>query len=171
MRKALPGCLGWERFLEAWKPCDLRPQGRRFATGPRGCCSSAMRSISRNLRASVISSQGYSMAKHHGHHRWALAGWQARPARARGALEICPRGPRRQVGPGLGSWLCPHRSLEPGSHAVSWVEYLSQLERVVSPPPSLRVHSHSPSSSSAKSSRGSWWPIGDRTKPRGSGLA
>ena len=23
MRKALPVCLGWERFLEAWKPCDL----------------------------------------------------------------------------------------------------------------------------------------------------
>ena len=23
MRKALPGCLGWERFVEAWKPCDL----------------------------------------------------------------------------------------------------------------------------------------------------
>ena len=23
MRKALPGCLGWERFVEAWKPCDI----------------------------------------------------------------------------------------------------------------------------------------------------
>ena len=23
MRKALPGCLGWERFVEAWKPCYL----------------------------------------------------------------------------------------------------------------------------------------------------
>ena len=23
MRKALPGCLGWERFVEAWKPCDF----------------------------------------------------------------------------------------------------------------------------------------------------
>ena len=23
MRKALPGCPGWERFVEAWKPCDL----------------------------------------------------------------------------------------------------------------------------------------------------
>ena len=23
VRKALPGCLGWGRFLEAWKPCDL----------------------------------------------------------------------------------------------------------------------------------------------------
>ncbi|MEW8689196.1 MAG: hypothetical protein AB2556_25520, partial [Candidatus Thiodiazotropha sp.] len=23
IRKALPGCLGWERFVEAWKPCDL----------------------------------------------------------------------------------------------------------------------------------------------------
>ena len=23
MRKALPVCLGWERFLEVWKPCDL----------------------------------------------------------------------------------------------------------------------------------------------------
>ena len=23
VRKALPGCLGWERFVEAWKPCDL----------------------------------------------------------------------------------------------------------------------------------------------------
>ena len=102
------------------------------------------------------------MAKHHGHHPWALAGLQARPARARperrrrGALEICPRGPRRQVWPGLGSWLRPHRSFEPGFHscqppkvwiiddflqwsnlaylAVSRVEYLSQLERVVCPP-------------------------------------
>ena len=115
-----------------------------------------------HLRASVISSQGYAAAKHHGHHPWALAGWQARPARARperrrrGALEICPRGPRRQVGPGLGSWLRPNRSLEPGLTiadpqkvwiiddflqwsnlaylAVSRVEYLSQLERVVCPP-------------------------------------
>ena len=48
VRKALPGCLGWERFLEAWKPYDLIfTPGRRFATGPRGCCSSAMRSVSR----------------------------------------------------------------------------------------------------------------------------
>ena len=23
IRKVLPGCLGWERFIEAWKPCDL----------------------------------------------------------------------------------------------------------------------------------------------------
>ena len=23
IRKALPGCLGWERFVEAWRPCDL----------------------------------------------------------------------------------------------------------------------------------------------------
>ena len=23
VRKALPGCLGWERFVGAWKPCDL----------------------------------------------------------------------------------------------------------------------------------------------------
>ena len=23
IRKALPGCLGWECFVEAWKPCDL----------------------------------------------------------------------------------------------------------------------------------------------------
>ena len=23
IQKALPGCLGWERFVEAWKPCDL----------------------------------------------------------------------------------------------------------------------------------------------------
>ena len=23
IRKVLPGCLGWERFVEAWKPCDL----------------------------------------------------------------------------------------------------------------------------------------------------
>ena len=23
VRKALPGCLGWERFVEAWKQCDL----------------------------------------------------------------------------------------------------------------------------------------------------
>ncbi|MEW8688338.1 MAG: hypothetical protein AB2556_21205, partial [Candidatus Thiodiazotropha sp.] len=22
-RKMLPSCLGWERFVEAWKPCDL----------------------------------------------------------------------------------------------------------------------------------------------------
>ena len=56
--------------------------------------------------------------------------------------------------------------------AVSRVEYLSQLERVICPPRrDLRVHACSPSSSSAKSSRGSWWPISDRTKPRGSGLA
>ena len=77
-----------------------------------------------HLRASFISSQGYSAAKHHGHHPWALAGWQARPARARGALEICPRGPRRQVGPGLGSWLRPHRSLEPGCHSCQSPESL-----------------------------------------------
>ena len=40
--------------------------------------------------------------------------------------------------------------------AVSRVEYLSQLERVVCPPPpqrrALRVHAHSPSSSSARPS-------------------
>ena len=23
IRKVLPGCLGWEGFVEAWKPCDL----------------------------------------------------------------------------------------------------------------------------------------------------
>ena len=23
IRQVLPGCLGWERFVEAWKPCDL----------------------------------------------------------------------------------------------------------------------------------------------------
>ena len=23
IRKVLPGCLGWERFVEGWKPCDL----------------------------------------------------------------------------------------------------------------------------------------------------
>ena len=23
IRKVLPSCLGWERFMEAWKPCDL----------------------------------------------------------------------------------------------------------------------------------------------------
>ena len=23
IQKVLPGCLGWERFVEAWKPCDL----------------------------------------------------------------------------------------------------------------------------------------------------
>ena len=48
VRKALPGCLpgsaSWRpgsRVISSW------PRGRRFATGPRGCCSSAMRSISR----------------------------------------------------------------------------------------------------------------------------
>ena len=131
------------RFLVAsggnsWRPgshviSDLKAE--RSRQGPEAAVPAPWGVFPGHLRASVISSQGYSMAKHHGHHRWALAGWQARPARARCALEICPRGPRRQVGPGLGSWLCPHRSLEPGSHSVSWVEYLSQLERVASPPP------------------------------------
>ena len=87
--------------------------------------------------------------------------------------------------------------LEPGSHSCQSPESLDHrwLSPVVQPglscsltggvsqparagsmhPPrprrALRVHAHSPSSSSAKSSRGSWWPISDRTKPRGSDLA
>ena len=192
------------RFLVAsggnasWRPgshviSDLQAEGSR--QGPEAAVRAPWGVFPGHLRASVISSQGYSAAKHHGHHRWALAGWQARPARARGALEICPRGARRQVGPGLGLWQCPHRSLEPGSHSCQSPESLdhrwlspvvqpgsscsltggvSQPARAGSMPPPplpLRVHAHSPSSSYAKSSRGSWWPISDRTKPRGSGLA
>ena len=33
-----------------------------------------------------------------------------------GALEICSRGPRKQVGLRLGSWLCSHSLLKPRSH-------------------------------------------------------
>ena len=46
--------------------------------------------------------------------------------------------------------------------AVSRVEHLSQLERVV-----WRAQAHSPSSSSAKSSRGSWWPTSAKTRLKG----
>ena len=51
IRKVLPGCLVWERLLEAWKPCDLILTSRlKVGTGPRSCCSSVMMSISRTLR-------------------------------------------------------------------------------------------------------------------------
>ena len=39
-----------------------------------------------------------------------------RERRCRGALEICLRGPQRQEGLGLGSWLYPHSPLKPMSH-------------------------------------------------------
>ena len=52
--------------------------------------------------------------------------------------------------------------------AVSRVEYMHQLERVVCPPEEgSEGHAYSQSSSSAKPSRGSWWPTSDRTRPRG----
>ncbi|MEW8687342.1 MAG: hypothetical protein AB2556_16140 [Candidatus Thiodiazotropha sp.] len=53
--------------------------------------------------------------------------------------------------------------------AVSRVEYMHQLERVVPQRRVLRVHTHSPSSSSARLLRRGLWPKSNRTKPRGSG--
>ena len=116
------------------------------------------------------------------------AGARPERRRRRGALEICPRGPRRQVGPGwaLGYATTVHSSqgltvADPQKVwiiddylqwsnlsylAVSRVEYMHQLERVVCPP-----KEGSEGARSAKLSGGSWWPISDRTRPRGSGLA
>ena len=196
--RPLPGCLGWERFVEAWKPCDLRPGGRRFATGPRGFCPRAMRSISRTppclcYIVSRILSGKTSWSPSLGP-CW-MAGktskssrcpWNmpARSSTASGARSGLLATPSRSLEPGShscqSSESLDHRQLSPVAHlaylAVSRVEYLSKLERVVCPPPTpqraaLRVHAHSPSSSSAKSSRGSWWTISDRAKPRVSGLA
>ena len=105
--------------LEAMRSLDLDAEGSR--PGPEAAVRAPWEVLPGRPRTSAIPPQRHSAAKHHGHHPWALAGWHARPARApperrrRGALEICPRGPRRQVGFGrLGSWLRPHRSLEQG---------------------------------------------------------
>ena len=36
IQKALPVCLGWERFVEAWEPCDLNLTSRlKVGTWPR----------------------------------------------------------------------------------------------------------------------------------------
>ena len=91
--------------------------------GPEATVRASLRVFSGHLGAPPLSSGRHLVTRHQGHHPWALAaGWQARPAgahperRCRGALKICPRGTRRQVGPGLGFWLCPNSSLKPGAH-------------------------------------------------------
>ena len=55
--------------------------------------------------------------------------------------------------------------------AVSRVEHLSQLQRVVCPQKRvLRAQAHSPSTSSAKSSRESWWSTSAKTRLKGYNL-
>ena len=126
--------------LEAmWSHLDLEADG--LWPGPEAAVWAPWEVFSGRPRTSAIPPQRHLAAKHNGHHPWALAGCQARPARARperrhrGALEICPRGPRRQVRPGLGSWLRPHHSLKPGSHSCRPPQSLDhrRLSPVVQP--------------------------------------
>ena len=142
--------------LEAiWSHLDLEAEGSR--PGPEAAVRAPWGVFPGHLRASAI--PPHSAAEHHGHHPGALAGWQARPAGARperhrwGALGICPRGPRRQVGPGLGYAITVHSGqgltvAEPRKVwiiddylqwsnlsylAVLRVECMHQLKRVVCP--------------------------------------
>ena len=51
IRKVLPGFFGRERFVEAWKPCDLILTSRlKDWDRAQKCCSSVMRSIFRTPR-------------------------------------------------------------------------------------------------------------------------
>ena len=70
IRKVLPGYLGWVRFVEAWKPCDLI------------LTSSQKLLFERLLGASPLSSGRYKAAEYHCHHPRALTGGQAKSAGA-----------------------------------------------------------------------------------------
>ena len=99
---------------------DLQTEGP--GPGPEAAVRAPRGVFSGHLGAPPLSSGRQQAAEHLGHHPRALTGWHAKSAgarperRCRGALEICPRGPRRQVGLGLGSWLCHHSPLEPRPH-------------------------------------------------------
>ncbi|MEW8689050.1 MAG: AAA family ATPase [Candidatus Thiodiazotropha sp.] len=117
MRKALPACLGWDRFMEAWKPGNLILTSRQ-KVGDRAQQLLFERHQEAFPQEPVpLPPNGHADTKYHHHNPWQVKPGRARPERrCRGALEICPRGPRRQVGPGLGSWLCPYGPLKPRSH-------------------------------------------------------
>ena len=183
VRKALPGCLGWERIVGAWKPCDLiltsrqkvrdRAQRLLFERHEKCFPDAPVPLLYRpkDIRRQniMVTTPGPLLDGRPDQQELVLNDVVR-------CLEICPRGPRRQVGPGLGSWLRPHRSLEPGSHSCRPLESLdhrrlspvvqpglscsltggvSQPARAGSMPPqrrALRAHAHSQSSSSARPS-------------------
>ena len=119
----LPGCLGWERFVEALKPCDLiltlrlkfrdRAQKHLLERHEEYLLDTSIPLLYRPEDARrqniIVTIPGPSP--------------ENRPNQQELVLndvievnEICPRGPRRHVGLGLGSWLCHHSPLEPRSH-------------------------------------------------------
>ena len=69
IRKVLPGCLGWERFEEAWKPCDLiltsRLKVRHLA---QNLLFERHEEYFRTPRCPPLPSGIHKAAEHHGHH-------------------------------------------------------------------------------------------------------
>lgn len=115
-RKTLPGCLGWERFVETWRPCTLiyldveGPRRARMLLFERHGeyfpdISVPLLYLPKTLGGKT--SRSLSLG-----HCW-MAGQTIRSSRR--ALEICPRGTRWQNGLGLslGYTLTVH-----SSHAV-----------------------------------------------------
>ena len=103
-----------------WSHLDLETEGP--GPGPEAAVRASWGVFTGHLGAPPLSSGRHKAAEYHGHHPRAITGGQAKSAgacperRCCGALEICPRGPRRHLGLGLGSWLCHHSPLEPMSH-------------------------------------------------------
>ena len=123
LRKVLPGCLGWKRFVETWKPCHLILTSRlKVRDRAQKLPFKRHEEYFPDTSVPLLYRPEDKRRHGHGHHPRALTGGQAKSAgacperRYRGALEICPRGPRRQVGLGLGTCLCNHSPLEPRSH-------------------------------------------------------
>ena len=120
VRKALPGCLGWGRFVEAWKPGDL------ILTSRQKVRSRVQRLLFERHEKNFLDTSVpllYAPKTLGGKTSWSRSpGPACQTGRSRPewyrrcALEICLRSPRRQVGPELGSWLCHHSPLEPRSH-------------------------------------------------------
>ena len=121
VRKALPGCLGWGRFVEAWKPGDL------ILTSRQKVHSWVQRLLfeghEKNFPDTSVPLLYHPKDSRRQNIMVQIPG-PGMPDRQELVLndiinvpfEVCPRSPRRQVGPGLGSWLCHHSPLEPRSH-------------------------------------------------------
>ena len=142
VRKTLPGCFGWERFVEAWKPCDLiltprqkgRDRGQRLLFErheeyfPDTSVPLLYRPKDTRRQNIMVTIPGPLLDGRPDQQELVLNDVVEVPLKyAREVLD--------GVGPGLDSWLRPHRSLGPGSHSCRPPESLDhrRLSPVVQP--------------------------------------
>ena len=199
VRKALLGWLGWGRFVEAWKPGDLiltsrqkvrsRVQRLLFERHEKNFSDTFVPLLYRpkdSRRQNImVQIPGPGVPDRQ---ELILNDVVDVP------LKYVSEALDGKGEPALGSWLCHHSPLGLRSHRRRspegldhrWLPpvvksrllgclkgkvYAPAREGSLSPEEGSEGARTLTSSSSAKPSRGSWWPTSDRTRPRGWGLA